>query len=112
MDVVVEEGPLREIYLRPFAIAFARARPHGIMTSYNKVGLAIGDTERVFHLTRCSTQLNGMYVGEQKRLLNDLIRNEWGIDDVMIVSDWWAVYSLAPAVLAGLDRASLSVLIA
>lgn len=35
----VDEKTLREIYLRPFQIAFAEAGPHGMMTSYNKVGI-------------------------------------------------------------------------
>jgi beta-glucosidase len=37
MNVVVDETTLREVYLRPFQIAFATAQPHGMMTSYNKV---------------------------------------------------------------------------
>jgi beta-glucosidase len=41
MSVVVEERTLREIYLRPFQIAFAKASPWGMMTSYNKVEFSL-----------------------------------------------------------------------
>ncbi|WWC60643.1 uncharacterized protein I303_103217 [Kwoniella dejecticola CBS 10117] len=83
MDVSVSEKALREIYLRPFEIAVKHAKPRSIMTSYNKV--------------------NGEYVSDSARLVNGIIRKEWGATDVLVVSDWWATYSTEKAVLAGLD---------
>lgn len=50
-------------------------------------------------------QVNGTYVGEQKRLLDGIVRTEWNVKDLMIVSDWWAVYSVEAPILAGLDCA-------
>jgi hypothetical protein len=43
-------------------------------------------------------------VGEQERLLQSIVREEWGAKDMMIVSDWWGVYSTTEAVLGGIDR--------
>lgn len=45
VDVIVGEQALREIYLRPFQIAFERAGPRGIMTSYNKASYLGNDPQ-------------------------------------------------------------------
>lgn len=67
VNCVVSERALREIYLAPFAIAIREARPWALMSSYNKV--------------------NGLHVSEHRRLLTDVLRNEWGFDG-FIMSDW------------------------
>ncbi len=64
---VVSEQALRELYLRPFAIAFGVQKPRAVMTSYNA--------------------LNGLYPGENAALLQGVIRGEWGFDGA-IMSDW------------------------
>ncbi|BDR53906.1 glycosyl hydrolase [Bombiscardovia apis] len=64
---VVDERTLRELYLTGFEIAVRQARPWALMTSYNMV--------------------NGTYANENKHLLQDILRDEWGFDG-MVVSDW------------------------
>lgn len=67
-DTRVSERALREIYLKPFEIAIDNANPWALMTSYNKV--------------------NGTYAAENKELLTNILRNEWGYDG-LVSSDWW-----------------------
>lgn len=81
-DAIIGPRALREIYLRPFQIAQSRAQPWSYMTSYNK--------------------LNGTHCSENRWLLQDLLRNEWGFDG-LIMSDWMGTYSVAEAINAGLD---------
>ena len=81
-DSVIAERPLREIYLRPFQIAQAKSKPWAYMTSYNKV--------------------NGTHASENKRLLQDILRKEWGHDG-LIMSDWFGTYSVSDSINAGLD---------
>lgn len=84
MDVSaeVDERTLREIYLLAFEEVVKAANPWTVMASYNKV--------------------NGTYASENRYLLTDILKGEWGYDGVA-VSDWGAVHSTAPAVNAGLD---------
>ncbi len=77
----VDERTLREIYLRPFEIAL-QAKPWMLMSSYNPV--------------------NGVYMSENKWLLQDILREEFAFDGV-VVSDWGAVPDYAKAVAAGTD---------
>lgn len=81
-DSIISPRALREIYLRPFQIAQARARPWSYMTSYNK--------------------LNGTHCSEHDWLLKDLLRTEWGFDG-LVMSDWMGTYSVSEAINAGLD---------
>lgn len=81
-DSVIEQRALREIYLRPFQIAQAKSKPWAYMTSYNK--------------------LNGTHSSENKWLLTDLLRKEWGHDG-LIMSDWYGTYSVDGSVNAGLN---------
>ncbi|KAF5358919.1 hypothetical protein D9758_004863 [Tetrapyrgos nigripes] len=78
----VSERALREIYLKPFQLALKHADPWALMSSYNRV--------------------NGLHVSEDKRLLDDILRKEWGFKG-MIMSDWIGVYSTAESIKAGLD---------
>ncbi|ERS98825.1 hypothetical protein HMPREF1624_04015 [Sporothrix schenckii ATCC 58251] len=82
VNAIVTERALREIYLLPFQLALGQARPGALMTSYNK--------------------LNGTHASENPRLLQDIVRGEWGYDG-LIVSDWFGTYSVSEAVNAGLD---------
>lgn len=79
---LLTERALREIYLLPFQIAQRDARPAAIMTSYNLV--------------------NGEHVSENRRLLQQVLRDEWGFDGC-IMSDWFGVYSTTESLKAGLD---------
>lgn len=78
----IDERSLREVYLRPFEAAVKEAGTWAIMSSYNK--------------------LNGTYAAENKWLLTDVLRDEWGFDGV-VMSDWFGSRSTAPTVNAGLD---------
>jgi beta-glucosidase len=78
----VDERTLREIYLKPFEIAVKEARPWTVMCSYNRI--------------------NGVYASENKWLLHDILRNEWGYDGC-VISDWGAVLDPSVSDSAGLD---------
>jgi beta-glucosidase len=67
VSAVVSERALREIYLRPFQIAIRDASPWSLMTAYNRV--------------------NGVHCSEDRRLLQDVLRGEWGWEG-MVMSDW------------------------
>lgn len=82
-DSVVDERTLREIYLAGFETAVRRAKPWTVMCSYNRV--------------------NGTYAAENKRLLTEILRDEWGFDGY-VVSDWGATTAERVKCLeAGLD---------
>lgn len=66
-DSIVDERTLREIYLTGFEIAVKEGHPKAIMSSYNLV--------------------NGVYANENKHLLNDILRKDWGFDGA-VVTDW------------------------
>lgn len=80
MDAVVDERTLREIYLTGFEIAVKEGKSKAIMSSYNRV--------------------NGTYANENKHLLTDILREEWGFDG-MVVSDWGGSNDAVKAVEAG-----------
>ena len=82
VDVEVGERALREIYLPAFKAVVQEADAWTIMTAYNK---ALGE--------QCS---------ENKHLITDIMKNEWGFDGV-VVSDWGGVHSTAKTALNGLD---------
>ncbi|WEV74069.1 glycoside hydrolase family 3 C-terminal domain-containing protein [Bifidobacterium sp. ESL0798] len=77
---VVDERTLRELYLTGFEIMVRQARPWAIMTSYN--------------------QVNGTYSHENKHLLTEILRQEWGFDGA-VISDWGGSKSALAAVKAG-----------
>ena len=79
-DSIVDERTMHEIYLTGFEIVCRTARPRAIMSSYNLV--------------------NGTYAHENKRLLTDILRTEWGFDG-MVVSDWGGSNSAVAAARAG-----------
>ena len=64
---VVDERTLRELYLTGFEIAVKEGKAKSIMTSYNEV--------------------NGTYANENKHLLQDILRKEWGFDGI-VITDW------------------------
>ncbi len=82
IDAVVDERTLREIYLASFEEVVKESKPWTIMAAYNKV--------------------NGTYCAENKRLLTDILRNEWGYEG-LVVSDWGAVNERELGISAGLD---------
>lgn len=82
VDAVVDERTLREIYLASFEGAVKKGKPWTVMCSYNKV--------------------NGTYAAKNKRLLTDILKQEWGHEG-FVVSDWGAVDQIVESVAAGLE---------
>ena len=78
----VDERTLREIYFPAFEAAVKREQPWTVMCSYNRI--------------------NGVYASENKWLLTDVLRDEWGFSGYA-VSDWGAVADRVKGIQAGLD---------
>lgn len=79
---VIDERTLREIYLAAFERAVKESEPWTLMCSYNKI--------------------NGVYSCENKWLLDDVLRKEWGYDGV-VMTDWGAMNDRVKALEAGLE---------
>jgi beta-glucosidase len=82
VSVDVDERTLREIYLTAFERTVTEAQPATIMTAYNKI--------------------NGTYASQNRWLLTEVLRDEWGYEGV-VLSDWGAVDDRVAALEAGLD---------
>ncbi|MCR5145341.1 MAG: glycoside hydrolase family 3 C-terminal domain-containing protein [Lachnospiraceae bacterium] len=67
MNSVVDERTFREIYLTGFEMTVKEGKARSIMSAYNEI--------------------NGIYANEDKRLLKDILVDEWGFDGY-VVSDW------------------------
>ena len=78
----VDERTLREIYLPAFEYAVRETQPWTVMCSYNR--------------------LNGVFASENRKLLTEILRNEWGFLG-LVVSDWGAVSDRVAGVAAGMD---------
>lgn len=69
IDSVVDERAMREIYLTAFEIAVKKSQPWTVMNAYNR--------------------LNGTYCSDNGYLQNDILRDEWGFEGI-VVTDWGA----------------------
>lgn len=78
----VDARPLHEIYLRAFERVVRDSQPWMVMTAYNRI--------------------NGVFASENRWLLTDVLRTDWGFDGA-VVSDWGAVTDRVASVRAGLD---------
>lgn len=81
-DSLVDERALREIYLPAFETAVKEAQPATVMCAYPK--------------------LNGEHCSNSKRLLTDILRDEWGFKG-LVVTDWGAMDDRTAAFRAGCD---------
>ena len=79
---VVDERAMREIYLKPFEIAVKEGKPGAVMSAYNRI--------------------NGTFASENKWLLTDVLREEWGFDGI-VMSDWGGTHDRVAGIRAGED---------
>jgi beta-glucosidase len=82
VDVKVSERALQEIYLPAMKAAVQEADTWTIMAAYNSI--------------------NGDYGCENKHLLNDILKQDWGFTGV-VVSDWGGARSTVKMANSGLD---------
>lgn len=81
-DSRASERAIREIYLKAFEIIVKEAKPWSIMSSYNMI--------------------NGRRASENRELMEDILRGEWGFDG-MVTTDWWTFGEHYKEVKAGND---------
>ncbi len=82
VDARVDERTLHEIYLPAFEAAVRRAHAALVMCAYNRV--------------------NGVYACQNRQLLTDVLRREWGFRGY-VVADYGAAHDPARSLAAGLD---------
>jgi len=84
VDVKVDEETLHEVYLPHFKQCLEEGGAESLMSSYNSV--------------------NGEYVGENKVLLHEMLREDWKMPDVLVTSDFvWGLRDGPKSIKAGLD---------
>lgn len=76
----MDERTMREIYLAAFEGMVKKEKPWTIMNSYN--------------------MLNGTYLCENKEMLTDVLRDEWGFDGY-VMTDWGAMNDRVESLKAG-----------
>ena len=81
-DSVLDERTMRELYLTAFEIAVKEGRPSTVMCAYPK--------------------LNGVHCSDNKTLLTDILRTEWGFGG-MVITDWGAMNDRIEGFRAGCD---------
>lgn len=82
IDVEVSDRALYEIYLPAFRAGVQEGGVWSVMGSYN--------------------QYRGQYCSHHERLINEILKKEWGYDGV-VVTDWGSAHDTREAALYGLD---------
>ena len=82
VNIHLSDRALYEIYLPAFKAAVQEGRTWSIMGAYNL--------------------FEGIHACHNKRLLKDILRDEWGFDGV-VVSDWGGTHHTEQAIFNGLD---------
>lgn len=82
VDVEISDRALYEIYLPAFRRAVVDGGAWTVMGAYNRIW--------------------GEHACHNQRLLNDILRGEWGFDGA-VVSDWGGVHNTREAALKGMD---------
>ena len=78
----IDERALRELYLLPFEYGVRRGGVLAVMTAYNR--------------------LNGTFVTDDARLLDEILRGQWGFTG-FVMTDWFGIAATLKAATAGLD---------
>ena len=81
-DSVVDERAARELYLKAFEICVKESRPRAMMCAYNMA--------------------NGSHCSQNKWLVQDVLRGEWGFNGMMM-TDWGATLDRVAGVRIGMD---------
>lgn len=82
VDTIVDKRTLHELYLKGFRAAVCKAHSYSIMNAYNKV--------------------NGSHCSENKELLDDILRDKWEYDGV-VISDWGSVHTTKESASTSMD---------
>lgn len=82
VDETIDERTLYEMYLPAFRAAVQEGGSYSIMGAYNMI--------------------NGFHCCENKRLLDEILRGEWGFDGV-VVSDWGGIHKTKEAAECSID---------
>lgn len=82
VDTVVDERTLNEIYFPGFRAAMEKGGMFSVMGAYNR--------------------LNGEHCCMSRKLLDNVLRKDWGFDGV-VISDWGGVHDTDKAALSSLD---------
>ena len=82
-SVELDEHVLRELYLLPFEMLVKDGDIAAMMSAYNRV--------------------RGVYATENRYILNDILRDEWGFEGY-VQSDFWSCRSAAASLNAGMDH--------
>lgn len=81
-DSVADMRAIHEIYLKAFEPVIRQGKPHTVMGAYNKI--------------------NGTYSSENKWLLTEVLRDNWGFNGV-VMTDWGGMHDRIASLRAGLD---------